>query len=128
MQEKVKGPAILLIVAGSLGILSALGSIGWTLVGSGLGTPEFAEGTPDWQKIAMSPALNLGTNAFGLLASCFFIFGGLKMKNLESWTLSMCACVLALIPCFGCCLVGIPAGVWGLIVLMNDEVKESFRS
>ena len=63
------------------------------------------------------------------LGACgFLIWGGLQMKKLESWTPSLIACIVALIPCFGCCLVGIPVGIWGLIILNKAEVKEAFKS
>jgi hypothetical protein len=32
-----------------------------------------------------------------------------------------------MIPCFGCCLLGLPIGIWSLVTLNSAEVKSSFR-
>jgi hypothetical protein len=38
----------------------------------------------------------------------------------------MTACILAMIPCSACCLLGIPLGIWGLVVINNPEVRGAF--
>jgi hypothetical protein len=36
--------------------------------------------------------------------------------------------ILVMIPCLSpCCILGIPIGIWGLIVLMDPNVKAAFR-
>jgi hypothetical protein len=40
----------------------------------------------------------------------------------------MTASILALAPCISpCCLVGLPIGIWALVVLSKPEVKSSFH-
>jgi hypothetical protein len=40
----------------------------------------------------------------------------------------MTAAILALVPCTSpCCLAGIPAGIWALVVLAKPEVKAGFH-
>jgi hypothetical protein len=35
--------------------------------------------------------------------------------------------VVAMVPCLSpCCILGLPLGIWALIVLMKPEVKSSF--
>ena len=54
--------------------------------------------------------------------------GGLKMKSLESYSLVMTVSVIAMIPCFSpCCLIGLPIGIWALVVLSKPEVKSAFH-
>jgi len=51
------------------------------------------------------------------------------MKELRNWTLAMVASILAMVPCIGaCCLIGIPIGIWSLVVLMKPEVKAAFTA
>lgn len=51
------------------------------------------------------------------------------MKQLQKWTLAVTASILAMIPCLGpCCLIGIPIGIWALVVLFKPEVKSAFTS
>jgi len=39
------------------------------------------------------------------------------------------ASILAMVPCISpCCLLGIPIGIWALVVLMKPEVQQAFVS
>jgi hypothetical protein len=50
------------------------------------------------------------------------------MKKLESYGLAMAASIIAMIPCVSpCCLLGLPIGIWALVVLMKPEVKSAFH-
>ena len=62
-----------------------------------------------------------------ILIGGLIIFGSLKMRQLNNWGLSMAATVLAMIPCLSpCCCLGLPIGIWALVVLLDDNVKRSF--
>jgi hypothetical protein len=71
---------------------------------------------------------------WGLLmvaVNSLIIFGGLKMKNFQSYNLAMAAAVLSTIPCcFNgcCCITSMPAGIFALVLLMKPEIKASFVS
>ncbi|RPI70303.1 MAG: hypothetical protein EHM45_25030 [Desulfobacteraceae bacterium] len=61
---------------------------------------------------------------FAVIVTVLMIFGGIRMKKLQSWGFS----ILAMIPCLSpCCLIGLPIGIWTLIVLMKPEVKAAFH-
>ena len=63
-----------------------------------------------------------------LLASSFVLFGAIKMKNMTDYGLARAAAIVAMIPCVGpCCLLGIPFGIWALVVLGKQHVKDAFR-
>jgi hypothetical protein len=65
----------------------------------------------------------------GIFASAAIFYGGLKMRALENYTLSMVASILAIIPCVSpCCFVGIPIGIWAVVVLNRPEVRRAFAS
>jgi hypothetical protein len=57
------------------------------------------------------------------------LIGSLKMRKLESYWFSIMACVLPMIPCFTSylCIVALPLGTWGLIVLRNRQVRALFN-
>jgi predicted PurR-regulated permease PerM len=62
-----------------------------------------------------------------LILSVVTILGGMKMKNLQSRGLAMTGAVLAMIPCISpCCLIGLPVGIWALVVLNDPDVKAGF--
>ena len=57
------------------------------------------------------------------------IFASVKMRRLESWGLSTTAAILTVIPCTSsCCLIGIPIGVFALMVVFDPNVKAAFRA
>jgi hypothetical protein len=124
--SKVAGPAIGLIVLASLGIflqlISALSNLFVGGVGLTQGSDEaIVQGL-------LQGGLGLVMNCVGALVGAFIIFGALKMKNLQSYGLAMAAAILAIIPCLSpCCLLGLPIGIWSLVVLMDDNVKRSFH-
>ncbi len=53
--------------------------------------------------------------------------GGYMMYSKRNYAMAMTAAILAIIPCFSpCYLLGIPFGIWAVIVLLDPEVKEAF--
>ena len=69
------------------------------------------------------------TNSAVLAVSIFTILAANKMKKFQGHTSAMVFSVLACIPCTsGCCILGIPIGIWSIIVLVNADVKAAFRS
>ena len=67
---------------------------------------------------------------FGLLIDAVIIYGAVRMKNLSSYSWAVAAAVLALIPCLSspCCAVGVPFGLWALLVLLDRDVRAAFVS
>ncbi len=64
----------------------------------------------------------------GSLIGIVIALGAVKMKNLQSYGLAMTASILAMIPCVSpCCLLGLPFGIWALVVLGRPEVKSAFH-
>lgn len=116
--EETKVPGILVIVTGLLGILVQLGSIGYAaFLLVSLGEQAFSTAIP-----------SIVQGLIGLVVGAFIAFGGFKLKNGESYNIAMAACVLAMIPvCSGCCILGLPAGIMGILAMRKDEVKNNFR-
>ncbi|MDP8924982.1 MAG: hypothetical protein M3O34_19215 [Chloroflexota bacterium] len=50
------------------------------------------------------------------------------MRALRSWGVAMAGAILAIVPCGPCCLLGLPFGIWAILVLIDDEVKQAFAT
>jgi hypothetical protein len=83
---------------------------------------------PEWRSIlektqgssgALLALISLALNGFVLL-------GAVNMLRLKSRSLAFAACIVAILPCSCCCFLGIPFGIWGLVVLNKPEVKSQF--
>jgi hypothetical protein len=70
----------------------------------------------------------VGSATLGILIGVVIFLGARKMQSLQSYGLAMTAAILAMLPCVSpCCLVGLPIGIWALVVLSDAEVKGAFR-
>ncbi|MCD4748657.1 MAG: hypothetical protein K8R59_04715 [Thermoanaerobaculales bacterium] len=129
--QKVKAPAVsLMIVAGItfvMQIFSIFASVlGISLMGAGdMSQFEGMEGM-EWLAPMMSGTFSVISGIVVLAIAALIFFGAMKMKALESYGLAMTAAILSIIPCFSICCVGIPFGIWALVVLLNKEVKPAF--
>jgi hypothetical protein len=47
-------------------------------------------------------------------------------STLSQYQLALAACIVAMVPCSCGCFLGLPIGVWGLVLLMQDDVKKAF--
>jgi len=124
--EQVNGPAIGLIVVAVLGGLAQIAALIMNLAGAsfmaGSRVPQEA-----WANM-FSGTIGVVSSIIGILVSGLIFLGATKMKKLESYGLAMAATIIAMIPCFSpCCLLGLPIGIWALVVLLKPEVKSAFH-
>lgn len=128
--SKVNGPAIGLMVTGALTIAYALFSIISNIAGFGMAqmrqfnTGQDAEMTRVMQ--FTSGPIGIATGLLGVALGVFVIFGAVKMKKLENHGLGIGASIVAMLPCTCCCVLGLPIGIWALVVLSKPEVKAYF--
>ena len=59
--------------------------------------------------------------------SLVIALGGWKMWNLKWYGLALRAAVLAMLPCTAGCFLGLPFGIWALVVLLDPEVRAAFK-
>ncbi len=124
--EQVNGPAIGLIVVAVLGGLAQIAALIMNLAGAsfmaGSRVPQEA-----WANM-FSGTIGVVSSIIGILVSGLIFLGATKMKKLESYGLAMAATIIAMVPCFSpCCLLGLPIGIWALVVLLKPEVKSAFH-
>jgi len=132
--QRIKIPAIALIVVSSIGVLYYIFSAILTLVGGAQPMQNTAGMPPEWQHFMERMQQNQhGPMAFIIslafvAMNAFVLFGSIKMLKLQSYGLAVAASVIAMLPCgMGCCCVfSIPIGIWALVVLNKPEVKSQF--
>jgi hypothetical protein len=133
VRQKVSGPAVGLIVTGGFGIIGGI---------LGLLTPLWMSAMVQWlenaqpgnpgleQMKAMATASTISQILFGVInlaVAGLTIFAAMRMKNLRSHTLAVVMSIISMLPYLsGCCCVGLPVGIWALVVLFKPEVKSAF--
>lgn len=124
---RVKGPAIALIVITALGIVGQLVSMVANMAGlqsTPAGLPPEAE---RWVTL-MSGGLGVLFTVIALAVGGFIIYGAMRMMKLENYGMAMAVSIIAMVPCISpCCCLGLPIGIWSIVVLTSAEVKAAFR-
>jgi predicted Zn finger-like uncharacterized protein len=127
-ESAVAGPAISLIILGSLDILLVIANLIMSLAGVTFAPagPGKAGGPGADVAFLTSKAYLIPSSVLQLCFAVSILMGGIKMKQLQSFGLAMTASILALLPCGNCCCIGLPLGIWALVVLNKPDVKNSF--
>ena len=69
----------------------------------------------------------LAGGSIGIVMDILVILGAYNLMNLKKYSMAMTGAVIACIPCCGPCFVlGIPFGIWALVLLNNTEIKAHF--
>jgi len=124
---QVSSPSVGLLVTGVIGgILSLLGLI---LNAIGTSVIPFVEDSLDERYMDLwEGAAGIASSFIGIVVAAFIIYAALKMKELSQYGLCMAASILAIIPCISpCCIIGLPIGIWCLVVLTRPDVKAAFH-
>ncbi len=140
MLGKVRAPAIALLVSNIIGMVFAAIQLAMgpdpmgmnekyfdMLNDSGTDLPPGFEEQFGGMMSAMGSA-GYSLNIIGLLVGIFLVWGCIQMMNAQKYGVAMAAVIIGMIPCVGpCCVLGIPFGIWGLIVLSDVNVKALFQ-
>lgn len=130
VSSRVKPPGICLLVLTSLwlvlGTLGAARDVFDLALGGGALQEEAARAGASLAAVLIIrvAVYLIFFGIYGLMA-----YGAYSMMTLQNRGLAITACVLALIPCL-CSpglVLGMPFGLWGLIVLNKQEVAKAFR-
>jgi hypothetical protein len=115
--DRLRPPAVLLIVVGVLNLLFGLVPLGKGVYD--LFQRELAVG---WCCVGLGIADGL--------ASVVIFLAGVRMLALRSYRLAVTGSILAVIPFVSlssCLLLGAGVGIWALVVLMDGRVRSEFR-
>jgi hypothetical protein len=124
--DQVDGPAIALMVVAILGLVLQTMGLVVNLIGPSFMTMRQMPNEP-WARM-FSGAVGAAVNGLELLINGFILLGAIKMRKLENYGLVIAATIVAMIPCnWPCCILGLPIGIWTLVVLSKPEVKSAFH-
>jgi hypothetical protein len=155
-KQRVQAPAIALIVVGLVNLLVTILQVGLTIwmavipaqqlqqmvkdrlaiaEQSGLVTPEMRKNLEEnWSNPDAAKASSLSQNVISSLLTALLmvltLIGGIRMRSLHSYGLSVAGAISAAIPCITCsgtCCFGEIIGIWALVVLLNADVKAAFH-
>lgn len=126
-ESLVKGPALGMAVIGVIGLLFAIVNLVVYLA-----SPNELPPGIQADKRSTYRAVLLGTSVITIVVQFIWgtvvTLGGYKLLRLEGYGSAMTASIFALLPCNLACLIGMPFGIWALIVLNNPDVKRSFSA
>jgi hypothetical protein len=126
--QRVAGPATALIVTAVLGMVVQVCGIAIRLAEFGGMGPGIRPNRGDAFPMFMEGGIGVAAGVFGLVVAAVILVGAMKMKKLESYPFAMTSAIVAMVPCISpCCLLGLPFGIWALIVLGDSSVKAAFR-
>ncbi len=124
--DEVSGPAIGLMVTAVLGGLVAVTGVAANLLGIGLSAVPGLE-QEDRISTIIGGTIGLALGTVGIVIAVVTFVGARRMQQLRSRGLALTVSVLAMMPCVSpCCLIGLPIGIWSLIVLNKPEVRGAF--
>ena len=127
--ERVAGPATALIVTAILGLVLQVVGVLINLISSASLPAGRHDPFGPHAMVMLGPAVSIFFGVLGAALGIFVLIGATRMKHLESYGFAMAAAIIALIPCTSpCCLLGLPFGIWALVVLTDPSVKAAFRS
>jgi hypothetical protein len=73
--------------------------------------------------------MSFGMGVVGVLASVVTIVAGMNMRLVKSYRVAVIGAILAAIPGVSCLAfvgIGIAAGIWAIVVLVQPDVKNAF--
>lgn len=124
---KVMAPAIALLVVSVIGIGASLFNVAFSFSEPDIdpNAPPFVQ---EMQKGSVGPMAAVIQGIF-VLVNAFIIFGAVQMMRQKMRGVAIAASVVAMVN-FGtcCCVLGIPVGIWSVIILLQDDVRAAFES
>jgi len=125
VREMVKVPAILLMVAAAIGVVFCLLMILLNLLSTGLSA---VMGGGEGQVFNfLSGGIGIAFDILGIVLAGFIVYGAMQMKDLKNHTMALLAAIIVMVPFLSpCCVVGLPVGIWALVILVKPEVKAAF--
>jgi hypothetical protein len=126
-RSQLSGPSVGLLVTGIIGGILELTSFIAMLFGTSW-MAVMEEDIPEKMEGMFKASFWTASSLVGIFIAVFLIYASTKMREASQWGMCVAAAVLAMIPCISpCCLIGLPIGIWCLVVLTKPEIKAVFR-
>jgi hypothetical protein len=129
-RSMVQVPGLLVAITGGVGVALYSVNLILRMFGIAMTPPPMGTGPElDWVFDFFAGGAGVALDVVWLGLSVVVLIGGLQMLQLQRYTFCLCAAILALLPCISpCCCIGLPAGIWALIILAKPEVRGAFVS
>jgi DNA-directed RNA polymerase subunit RPC12/RpoP len=130
-RDEIRGPAIGLMIVGMINcILGALRIVLYIAFMAFRDSPEL-KGRPEFNDMQplmiLAGAAGIAIAIAGIVVGVIITYGAAKMLKLKRYKLAMASSILALVPVVTfCCILGVPFGIWSIVVLCKPEVKNAF--
>jgi hypothetical protein len=126
VKGKVMAPAIALLVVGLLGLAFSLFNVGFALTQQPNNDPNVPELIRSLQEGAIGP-LAAGIQGAFVLLNLLIVLGGIQMLRMRTWGFALAAAIMAMFDLTsGCCIIGLPVGIWSAIILSAPDVRAAF--
>ncbi len=125
-QAMVNGPAIFMMVLAIISLILVPLSILYQFT---QGQDAYNDLPPELRDFLLqfSGVASVVSNGLSFIANILILIGALKMRKCQSYGLAMTASILCILCDWGCCCLGIGAGIWAIVVLCKPEVKAAFH-
>lgn len=134
--QELKTPGLLMVVYGGVSLVTILTSVvadlfrkeGDPLQQLPPETPEFFRRILEMQA-SIPPWVHWTQALVALVMAACITFGGVKLMQGRSRKWAMTGAILSIFPCLGgcCCLLGIPLGIWVLVLIQKPHIREILR-
>jgi hypothetical protein len=127
--SKTKIPAICMYVVCGISIGYGVLSLASLAMGFHGPMPDMGDPQQQAQMLALSKTMGFGIWFIFILRDVFLIYAFSRMHMATAYGIAMAGAVISVIPCLGspCCLLGVPFGIWALVILNDPAVKAGFR-
>lgn len=126
---KVMAPGIALCVIGGLALCLALFNVVFAAISEPQqvdpNAPEFVK---QMAQNSVGPVAVVVQGALVVL-NIVVLLGGVMMIRTKMWGLALTASILAMVDIESCCcIIGLPIGIWSLVILMQSDVQNAFKA
>jgi hypothetical protein len=140
VSQKVKVPAIGLIVSASISLVMSIWGLGELLFSSmniqqmdaqmaQLNNPQLQQFVDKILHFFYGP-FGIANQIFQLIIAALILTGAIKMLKMRSYEFAFAAAILSVIPCITpCCgwVLALIFGIWAMVVLVKPDVKSRFH-
>ena len=123
----VRMPAVGLVILSSFWLIILVVALVLNLFQLLVGTDLNVQQGEDVLGEAALPVNLVSIMLMAFVTSCV-MYGSLSMMQRRNYGVAVTAAVLSVLPCFSpCFFLGIPFGLWALLLLFRPEVKYGFK-
>jgi hypothetical protein len=124
-RQRLSGPATAIMV--TIGIAMALNVILMCLTGGLMAGGGAGGGRGPRDEDVIAGGIGIVLRLVILAYQGVVFYGAQQMKDGRSYGWSLTTCIMSLLPCTGCCILTLPFGIWGLVVLNEPGVQQALR-